>query len=151
MTTRELTKERGLKGFKCSFESSRSSKEIFAMLLEIDSWWSGLFEETITGKSQKLKDEFSFKAGRGAHYSKQKLIELKPYKSIVWQVTESNLTFLKEVNEWVDTKIRFDLSTGKTGTKITFTHEGLVPQFECYKSCASAWTKYMENLEARLK
>ena len=45
-------------------------------LLNVDQWWSGLYEETIKGKSHHLNDEFTFEAGQGMHYSKQKLVEL---------------------------------------------------------------------------
>jgi hypothetical protein len=155
MTTQDLTREiienKEIKSFQYSFESSKSPGEIFELLLEIDKWWSGLFEETITGESHRLNDEFSFKAGGGVHYTKQKLIVLEPEKSIVWQVTESNLSFLKDTNEWDNTKICFDISNEKEYTRVTFTHEGLVPRFECYNACSGAWAQYMEKLETKLK
>jgi hypothetical protein len=138
------------KNYTYSFKSSKSREKIFQFLLDIDKWWSGLFEETITGDSHKLKDEFSFKAGGGAHYSKQRLVEMVSNKKIVWQVTESNLSFLKDTNEWTDTKLRFDLLNEKTGTRVTFTHEGLVPEFECYEVCSGAWSQYLEKLKAKL-
>lgn len=144
-------KDRKSKSFTYRFESSRSPEEIFELLLDIDQWWSGLFEETITGKSQKINDEFSFKAGGGQHNTKQKLIELAPNKKITWLVTESNLSFLEDTNEWDGTKIGFDLSSTSNTTKVTFTHQGLVPEFECYNECTGAWSQYMQNLEAKLK
>lgn len=139
------------KRFTYSFKSSKSPEEIFELLLEIDQWWSGLFEEKISGKSHKLNDEFSYKAGGGVHYSKQKLIELEANKRIVWLVTESNLTFLKDTNEWEGTQICFDLSNEQNRTSVTFSHNGLVPEIECYDVCANAWTQYMKQLEAKLK
>lgn len=138
------------KSFTYSFHTSRSPKEIFELLLEVDQWWSGLFEETITGKSHKLNDEFSFNAGGGQHYSTQKLIELETNQRIVWLVTESNLSFLKEINEWEGSEICFDLSDEQDKTTVTFTHNGIVPGIECYDGCAGAWTQYMEKLEAKL-
>ncbi len=152
METHDVTtKGIGNKDFKYTFECTKSPKEIFEFLLGINNWWNGLFEETISGKSQALHDEFSFKAGGGMHYSKQKLIKLVPYENITWQVTESTLSFLNNTEEWVGTKIRFDLTKENNNTKIAFTHEGLVPQFECYDSCSNAWTNYMEKLEVSLK
>jgi uncharacterized protein YndB with AHSA1/START domain len=147
----ETMKKQETKSFKYSFESVKPQEEVFKLLLEIDKWWSGLFEETITGESHRLNDEFSFKAGGGVHYSKQKLVELVPNERIVWLVTESHLSFLKDTNEWANTKIRFDMAKEGTKTKVTFTHEGLVPNIECFDSCSGAWTQYMENLEAKLK
>ena len=138
-------------GFSYSFNSSKPAEEIFSLLLQSREWWSGLYGETIEGQSEKVNDEFSFRAGDGAHYSKQRLVELIPNKRIAWLVTESNLSFLAEKNEWANTKIIFDITPEDDHTHITFTHEGLVPKIECYDGCSGAWTKYMINLEKKLK
>lgn len=140
-----------IKNFEYTFESSKSKAEIFKLLLAVDKWWSGLFNETIAGESTGIHDEFTFNAGGGAHYSRQKLVELIPDTRIVWQVTESNLSFLKETSEWTGTKISFDISSEGGGTtKVIFTHAGLVPHFECYTSCSDAWTQYLKNLKEKL-
>ncbi|WP_100613061.1 SRPBCC family protein [Confluentibacter lentus] len=139
------------KNFSYSFESTKSPETIFTLLLDVKKWWSGFYEETIIGESKKPNDVFSFKAGGGMHYTVQKLVEVIPNKKIVWLVTESNLSFLKEVDEWNNTKIRFDLLPNGNKTKITFTHDGLVPAFECYGACSSAWTNYMQQLENTLR
>lgn len=137
--------------FAYSFKSSKTPEDIFELLLDVEQWWSGLYEETIKGKSHKLNDEFSFKAGSGAHYSKQKLIELIPNKRIVWLVTDSKLNFLSDPSEWTNTKICFDISKEEDKTIVTFTHDGLTPQIECYNDCSGAWASYLENLKKKLK
>ena len=133
-----------------SFLTSKSPETVFNTLLHIKEWWSGLYSEKITGKSSELNDEFSFRAGDGAHYSKQKLIELVPNKKLVWEVTESNLSFLSKESEWTATRIGFDIENTNGETKVTFTHTGLTPQLECYNACSSAWTGYMERLQQLL-
>lgn len=138
------------KNYTYSFDSAKTPGEVFDLLLQVPQWWSGLYEETINGKSEKLNDEFSFKAGGGAHFSKQKLVELVPNKKVVWEISNSNLSFLSNPGEWDDTRIRFDISASHDKTHIIFSHEGLVPEIECYNECAGAWTKYMERLENRL-
>ncbi len=137
--------------FTYSFQSSKTPEVIFELLLNIEQWWSGLYEETIKGKSHRLNDEFSFKAGGGVHDTTQKLVELIPNKTIVWLVTKSNLSFASNPNEWTNTKIRFDLSKEGDKTLVIFTHDGLVPQFECYDACSGGWTGYLANLEKKLK
>lgn len=139
------------KNYQFSFTTSKNQSEVFAHLINPKNWWVGLYEETIKGKSQELNDEFSFKAGGGAHYSNQRLIELETGKKIVWLVTESNLSFLENTNEWAGTNICFDIESSGDKTKVTFTHNGLVPDIECYDGCSSAWTGYMQNLKAHLK
>lgn len=136
--------------FTFSLESSDNLKIFFDQLLNVRSWWVGLYSETIVGDSHKLNDEFTFNAGGGMHYSKQKLVELIPEKRIVWLVTESNLNFLEQPNEWTGTKICFEISKKGNKSKVIFTHEGLVPKIECYNGCSGAWTQYLENLSKKL-
>ena len=126
---------------------SQSPKEVFNTIKNVRGWWSGLYSEEFEGEANKLNNEFTFRAGEGAHYSKQKLIELVPGKKIVWLVTDSNLSYLKNKNEWTGTKIIFEISNPDShkndkNTQVVFTHEGLVPEVECYKSCSLAWTQY---------
>ncbi|RPE07906.1 SRPBCC domain-containing protein [Chitinophaga lutea] len=117
----------------------------FNAILNVRAWWSGLHGESFEGSSEKPGDEFSFLAGGGMHYTKQKLVELVPGKKVVWLVTEANLSFVDKVDEWEGTRISFDISEEAGKTKITFTHIGLVPAFECYDSCAPAWTQYIQE------
>ena len=140
-----------MNSYAYSFPTGKSPQEVFDLLLNVEKWWSGIYEETITGKSQKLNDEFSFSAGGGMHFSKQKLVELVPGKKIVWQVTESNLAFLDNPKEWENTKLVFGISNKENETQVTFTHEGLEPKIECYDACSHAWTQYLYNLHEKLK
>jgi hypothetical protein len=137
--------------FSYSFKTSKSPEDVFDILSDPKKWWVGLHNESIKGKSKKLNDEFSFSAGDGAHFSLQKLIESVPGEKISWQVTESNLSFLRKPDEWTGTKIGFVISEENNNTNVVFTHEGLVPKIECYGGCAGAWTKYLEKLKDSLK
>jgi hypothetical protein len=73
------------------------------------------------------------------HRSKQKVTEFVPGEKIVWHVLDSELSFAKDKSEWNDTDIVFDISEKDGKTEVRFTHEGLVPRFECYGSCSNAW------------
>jgi regulator of RNase E activity RraB len=74
-----------------------------------------------------------------------KLIEVVPNKRLVYQVLDNQFSFTKDKTEWVGTKLIFDVSKEGDQTKITFTHEGLVPAYECYKVCYDAWGNYIKN------
>jgi hypothetical protein len=124
---------------------NNTPKEAFEAIKNVRGWWSGLHREEFEGNSAQLNDEFIFRAEEGMHTTTQKLIELVPNKKIVWLVTESKLTFVEKQTEWTGTKLCFDISTAGDQTKIVFTHQGLVPQFECYEGCAPAWTRYIQE------
>lgn len=135
--------------FTTTISSTKSAAEVFAIIKNVRGWWSGLLGEQFEGSSEKLNDEFTFRAGEGVHYSKQKLIELVPGKKIMWLVIESNLNFLDDKQEWTNTKIAFELSEQDGKTNIVFTHIGLHPEIECYEACSGAWSRYIhEQLKA---
>jgi hypothetical protein len=133
------------------FTTFKSPKEVFEFISDIKKWWTGFYEEIITGSSQQLNDEFTFSAGGGMHLTTQKLIEFIPDKKISWVVTESQLSFLENVREWENTKITFDISTNADITMVTFTHHGLEPSKECYDQCSSAWSNYLNQLKVTLQ
>jgi hypothetical protein len=97
------------KNFTTTFLVNQSPKQVFKAVTNVRGWWQGLYEEEIIGKTETLQDEFTFRAGGGAHYSKQKLIELLPDQRVVWLVTEGELSFVEKKEEWIGTKIIFDI------------------------------------------
>lgn len=133
------------KDFSKTFQVKTPVKEVFLKIKDVRVWWSGLFAEEFKGASEKINDEFEFRAGEGLHYSKQRLVELIPNRKIVWLVTESNLSFLQNPKEWEETRLVFDLEEKNGNTVVTFTHVGLNPEVECYENCAPAWSQYLTD------
>jgi len=74
------------------------------------------------------------------------LIEVIPDKKIVWLVTENKLSWLnKDKEEWTNTKMIFEISTQDEKTILHFTHEGLVPEKECFAMCEKGWTMIVKD------
>lgn len=128
------------KSFTASIIVDQSPSKAFKSILDFRVWWS----EEIEGPTDKLNESF-FYHYKDIHLCKIKLIEVIPEKRIVYQVLENEFNFVKDKSEWVNTHLVFELTEEAGKTKLTFTHEGLVPEYECYKVCNDAWSGYIKN------
>jgi Activator of Hsp90 ATPase homolog 1-like protein len=120
--------------FTTNISVDQSREEVFKAINNVWGWWSGKIE----GDTGRLGAEFTYRY-KEVHRSRQKVTEFVPGKKVVWHVLDSELSFAKEKSEWNDTDIVFDISEKDGKTEVRFTHEGLVPRFECYGSCSNAW------------
>jgi hypothetical protein len=128
------------KSFTATIMVSKSDLEAFNAIKNFRGWWS----EEIEGSTDKLNEIF-FYHYKDIHLCKMKLIEAVPGKKLVYQVMENEFNFIKDQSEWVNTKLIFDIIKKENVTEIRFTHEGLVPAYECYQVCNDAWSGYINN------
>jgi hypothetical protein len=120
--------------------SDQTPKEAFNAINNVRGWWS----EEIEGSTRKLHDEWTYHY-EDVHRCKMKVVEFVRDKRVVWLVLDNHFSFTKDKNEWKGNKIIFDLSEKGGKTEIRFTHEGLVPQYECYDICTNAWSTYIQK------
>jgi ketosteroid isomerase-like protein len=126
--------------FTVTIVTDKSPTDAFNAITNVRGWWS----EEIEGGTAKLNDEFNYHY-QDVHRCKVKLTEVVPGKRVVWLVLDNYFSFTTDKKEWTDTKIIFDISTKDNKTQIHFTHEGLVPVYECYNACVGGWTQYIQN------
>lgn len=124
-----------MNSYTTTISVNKPASDLFRVIRDVSMWWSKDFE----GECEKEGDLFVINHP-GRHYSKQQLIEVVPDKKMVWLVTESTLNWLKDPQEWTNTKMIFDISVENDQTVLHFTHEGLVPSLECYERCSQGWS-----------
>lgn len=126
--------------YTASILVEQDPKTAFEAISNFRGWWS----EEIEGRTNKPGDVFVYHY-KDVHICKIKLIEMVPYKKLVYEVLDNQFSFTKDKTEWIGTKLIFDISTEGAKTKIKFTHQGLVPEYECFKVCYDAWGNYINN------
>jgi hypothetical protein len=120
--------------YTTTFSVDQTPKEVFDAVNNVRGWWSGEIE----GRTDHLGDERTYRY-KDLHYSKHKIIELTPDRRVVWEVVDATLNFARDKTEWNGTKIIFEISRKGDKTEVRFTHQGLVPEFECFENRSNAW------------
>jgi len=126
--------------FSATLLVDQSPEEVFRAVTDMRAWWS----ENIVGPTEKLGEEFTY-SYQDVHRTTMKLVELVPNARVVWLVTANHFNFIEDETEWVGTKVIFDISRKRNQTEIRFTHQGLVPEYECFGVCSSAWGSYIHG------
>ncbi|WP_291911053.1 SRPBCC domain-containing protein [Chitinophaga sp. CB10] len=128
------------RSYQVSFLLDKAPATVYRAICEVDQWWCTHFN----GASANTGDEFDVTFG-DVHYSKHKVVEAVPFKRIIWLVTDSKLSFLKDQQEWTGTKNIFEIDTLEGKTRLTFTHQGLEPEVECYEACTKGWQQFIAD------
>jgi hypothetical protein len=126
--------------FTTTIEVDQTPTEVFSAVTNVRGWWSDVIE----GGTAKLNDEFTYHY-EDLHKCKMKLIEVIPDQKVVWLVEENYFSFTNDKSEWTGTKIIFGITKKGNKTQLTFIHDGLVPEYECYDVCSNAWGSYINE------
>lgn len=138
ITSLKPKKSMNPKNFTTTILVEQSPSKAFNAIKNFRAWWS----EEIEGATDQLNEVF-FYHYKDIHLCKLKLIEVIPDKKLVYQVLDNQFNFTKDKSEWINTRLIFELREEEGKTNVTFTHEGLVPEYECYHVCFDAWTGYI--------
>ena len=128
------------RNFATAFAVAQTPEAAFAAINNVRGWWS----EEIDGRTDKLGEEFKYHF-QDIHRCKLKITELVRGKKVVWRVLDNYFSFTKDETEWKGTNTVFDVFKMGDKTEIRFTHEGLVPEYECYDACSQGWGTYINN------
>ena len=128
------------KSLTFSFVVDQSPMEVFDAVTNVRGWWTG----DIKGKSANVGDTFTFRY-EDIHRSTQRLVEVVPGRKVVWYVEDAYLSFAEDKEEWTGTVVEFLITPKGRKTELRFTHEGLVPSFECFDACTEGWGFYINT------
>lgn len=120
-----------------------NKEEVFKALTEgISKWWGNI--DNIT---QEKGDIFTVSWDKP--WYKFKVIEFNPFSKISWECIDCNQVIgdLKGVEkEWVGTKLQWEIKTiNDKEVEVNIIHQGLIPEFTCYKVCSTAWDSFVGN------
>lgn len=131
--------------FTATVTVDQTPEEVFGAVNNVRGWWSG----NIEGETDSLGADFTYRY-QDVHFTRQKISEFVPNERVVWHIEEAFLNFTEDPAEWVGTDVTFEITPNSEGTELRFTHRGLVPEFECFEACSSAWGFYVNGSLKRL-
>ena len=126
------------KDFTTTLLVTQTPAQVFNAITNVRGWWS----EDVEGGTKKLNDEFNYRY-KDVHVCRMKLVEVVPNQKVVWHVMENHFNFTEDKTEWTGTDVCFEISEKNNQTQLTFTHVGLVPDYECFEICKEGWTNYI--------
>ena len=122
-----------------------SSDEVYKALTTregLASWWTNNTQGE--GKAGGvLKFRFSA-AGAEIGGFDMRVLELQPAKRVLWEV-------IGGPQEWIGTKISFDLKRSGDHTIVMFKHQGWQQPVEFMHHCSTKWAIYLMSLKSLLE
>lgn len=125
--------------FTIAMTVAAGPEEAFDAITDVAGWWG-----RITGSTTALGDEFVYVVP-GLHYSGFRVTEFARPHNTAWLVTGSYLDFVADKQEWNGSTVRFEVEAVEGGSRVTFVHEGLKPDEECYDICSNAWGMFVNG------
>ena len=126
--------------YTTTYEVEQTPRQVFDAVTDVRGWWSGRVE----GGTTEVGDEFTYEVPT-IHFTKMRVTESVPGEKVTWLVLDSWLKFTEIKDEWTGTTITFDITERDGRTQLRFTHDGLVPAYECYDLCTNAWSGYING------
>jgi hypothetical protein len=127
------------KNYQTGFSVNASPQQIVDCICNVSGWWA----RHVEGSSVNLNDVFTVRFGKT--FGTFKVTEILPLKKIRWLVTASYLPLFKDVSQWKNTEILWEISEDNISSRLIMTHIGLTPEIECYTDCEKGWNFYINE------
>ena len=119
---------------------SASSSDVYEALTTIEglsAWWT-----TTTQGDNNIGGVLQFRFGNGGF--DMKVQEVDPARRVLWQVVDGP-------EEWIGTKISFDLRREGDWTIVLFKHAGWKEPVEFMHHCSTKWAVFLLSLKSLLE
>jgi uncharacterized protein YndB with AHSA1/START domain len=119
---------------------SSSPDDVYRTLAAVEGlsrWWT-----SDTRGESKVGGVIQFRFGGGGF--DMKVLELQPGKGVLWQVVDGP-------EEWLGTKISFDLKQDSDWTIVLFKHAGWKEPVEFMHHCSTKWAVFLLSLKSLLE
>ena len=100
-------------------------------------WWT-----TNTQGESKVGDLLQFRFGAGGFDIK--VLDLQPARRVLWEVIDGP-------NEWIGTRISWDLRQDGDSAIVLFKHEGWKEPVEFMHHCSTKWAIFLMSLKSLLE
>jgi len=119
---------------------SSSPDDVYGALATVEGlsgWWT-----SDTQGQSKIGGVIQFRFGTGGF--DMQVLALDPAKRVLWRVVDGP-------EEWVGTKISFDLKQNDDWTIVLFKHEGWKEPVEFMHHCSTKWGVFLLSLKSFLE
>ncbi len=123
---------------------SASPNDVYQALTTVEGlsgWWTTTTRGDSPGDS-KVGGVLQFRFAAGGF--DMKVLELDPARRVLWQVVDGP-------QEWIGTKISFDLDQRGDWTVLLFKHEGWQQPVEFMHHCSTKWAVFLLSLKSLLE
>lgn len=117
--------------------STDDAYEALTTLEGLSGWWT-----SNTQGESRVGGVLRFRFGAGGF--DMKVLELQPATSVLWQVVEGP-------EEWIGTKVRWELKQQDGYTIILFKHQGWREPVEFMHHCTTKWAVFLMSLKSLLE
>ena len=127
---------------------SSSLDDVYKALTTVEGlsgWWTTNTQEESRGKSPaegKVGGVLQFRFGAGGF--DMKVLEHHPDRRVLWQVVDGP-------EEWIGTRISFELDQRGDWTIVLFKHEGWKEPVEFMHHCSTKWAVFLLSLKSLLE
>ena len=132
------------RGYATALVLCTTPDQVLAAVTNPRGWWG----EAVEGRADEVGEEFTFEVP-GVHWSRLRVAEAGQTR-VVWEVLDARIEYVEDRDERTGTRIEFDLERVPEGTRVSFTHDGLLPELACYDSCSLAWASLVHGSLRRL-